>query len=263
MNASLLDPCVSGSFAGTHTFPQVVRALGEAGAERYLSDLTLRETTYHAADGSHHRVAWPKGEALAVADPFDPDAIGAALRSAQAGEIAYPEFLRRIAGAGVVAYTVHLKGRQALYLGRQGNVYVEPFPPVEPETEATRLVRELYAAFARRDLPRIFSLLSADVEIVQSNELPWGGRYQGHEGAKQFFAKLGSHIQSSLAIERYIASGDAVTAVGWTQGTVTANRAPFRVPVAHLWTLGGGRVVRVQFSIDNPAMLQALAAARA
>ena len=35
MKTPLLDSCVSGSFAGTLTFLQVVQALGAAGAERY------------------------------------------------------------------------------------------------------------------------------------------------------------------------------------------------------------------------------------
>jgi ketosteroid isomerase-like protein len=35
-------------------------------------------------------------------------------------------------------------------------------------------IHELYEAFARRDLSKVFSLLSSDIEIVQSEELPWG-----------------------------------------------------------------------------------------
>lgn len=33
-------------------------------------------------------------------------------------------------------------------------------------------VEELYDAFGRRDLPKVFSLLSPEIEIVQSEELP-------------------------------------------------------------------------------------------
>ena len=191
MNPPLLDSCVSGSFAGRLTFPQVLQNVKAAGGERYLSDLVLRETTYHGPGSSHYRVAWPKDELFSPADAFDPDAIGAALRSVQVGEIAYPQFLRRIAGAGVVAYTVHLTGRKALYLGRHGDVYVEPFPPAEGEPEATRIVRDVYTAFGRRDLPRIFSLFSSDIEITQSSELPWGGRYLGPRRHEAVFRQAG------------------------------------------------------------------------
>ena len=137
----------------------------------------------------------------------------------------------------------------------------EPLPPVQPAPEGVQIVQDLYAAFARRDFPKIFSLLSPDVEITQSTELPWGGRYRGHDEAKQFFAKLGAHINSALTLERFVSSGDSVTATGWTEGKVIANGARFRVAIAHLWRIQDGRIVQVQFLIDHPAMFGALNAA--
>ena len=119
-------------------------------------------------------------------------------------------------------------------------------------------VQEVYDAFARRDLLKVFSLLSSDIEIVQSEELPWGGLYRGHDGARQFFAKLGSHINSTLDIERLIDAEDQVVAVGWTHGTVNATGANYRVPIAHVWRVRDGLVIQTQFFIDNPNMLEAL-----
>ena len=100
-------------------------------------------------------------------------------------------------------------------------------------------VQKLYDAFARRDLPKVFSLLSPDIEISQSRELPWGGLYRRHDGARQFFAKLGSHINSALDIERLIDAEDHVVAIGWTHGTVNATGASYRVPIAHIWRRAG------------------------
>jgi ketosteroid isomerase-like protein len=51
-----------------------------------------------------------------------------------------------------------------------------------------------------------------------------------------------------------------VVAIGWTKGTVNTTGAPYRVPIAHLWTVRDGQIARVQFCIDNPMMLEALAA---
>jgi ketosteroid isomerase-like protein len=122
----------------------------------------------------------------------------------------------------------------------------------------TQVVQELYDAFGRRDLSKVFSLLSPDIEIVQSEELPWGGLYRGHDGARQFFGKLGSEINSTLDIERLISAEDHVVAVGWTHGTVNATGATYRVPIAHVWRVRDGLVTRTQFFIDNPNMLEAL-----
>jgi hypothetical protein len=131
------------------------------------------------------------------------------------------------------------------------------------QSTPTQTVQEVYAAFGRRDLPKVFSLLSPDIEILQSEELPWGGLYRGHDGARQFFGKLGSHINSTLDIERLISAGVYVVAIGWTQGTVNASGATYRVPIAHVWLVRDGLVTQTQFFIDHPVMLEALRRDRA
>jgi uncharacterized protein len=122
----------------------------------------------------------------------------------------------------------------------------------------TRIVEALYEGFRRGNLPAIFGLLSPDVEIVQSDQLPWGGCYRGHEGARRFFGQLGSCINSTLAIDRLIDSGDHVAATGWTEGMVNATGAAYRVPIVHLWQIRDGRITRGQLFIDHPKMLKAL-----
>ena len=134
----------------------------------------------------------------------------------------------------------------------------EPFAPAKSPSANIQIVEDLYAAFSRRDLPKIFGMLSTNVEIIQSVELPWGGHYRGHEGAKQFFAKLGAHLNSTLTIERLVNSGDSVTAVGWTQGTVNGTGARYRVAIVHHWTITDGLIRRAEFLIDNPVMQEAL-----
>lgn len=119
-------------------------------------------------------------------------------------------------------------------------------------------IQELYAAFGRRDTATIFSLFSPDIEIRQSEALPWGGLYRGHAGAQQFFAKLTSQINSTVAIDRFIDAGDHVVVVGWTQGAVNGTGATFRVPIAHVWKVRDGLAEQAQFFIDNPTMLAAL-----
>jgi ketosteroid isomerase-like protein len=132
--------------------------------------------------------------------------------------------------------------------------------PARPRTPL-QTVEALYEGFRQRDMPAIFGLLSADVEIVQSDALPWGGCYRGHDGARRFFGALGSRLQSTLAFERLIDATDHVAAVGWTAGTVNATGARYRVPVVHVWQVRDGQIVRAQFYIDHPQMQQALRSA--
>ena len=126
--------------------------------------------------------------------------------------------------------------------------------------EPVQVVEAVYEGFRQRDMAKVFGLLAADVEIVQSDELPWGGVYRGHEGAREFFGRLRSYVGSTVTIERMISAGDHVAAVGWTEGTVNVTGAAFRVPIVHLWEVRAGKAVRAQFCIDHPTMLQALAA---
>jgi ketosteroid isomerase-like protein len=136
----------------------------------------------------------------------------------------------------------------------------------EPTTHAAgetarrnvEIVKRAYDALRRRDLDEIFSLFSPEIEIEQSDEIPWGGHYKGHDEARVFFGKLTQAITSSVALEAFIDSGDRVIVLGRTQGTANASGKRFDVPVAHVWTLENGLVVRAQYNIDNPTMLAAL-----
>lgn len=120
------------------------------------------------------------------------------------------------------------------------------------------VVRRIYDAFKRRDIPEALSLFAPDVELTQSSEVPWGGQYKGHDGVLQFFAKLTQSVNSTLALERFIDAGEHVVAIGRTQGNVTSGDSRYDVPIAHVWAIKNGLVVRIQFYIDNPTMLSAL-----
>ena len=131
------------------------------------------------------------------------------------------------------------------------------------------IVRRVYDAFARRDIPAVLGLLAPDVEITQSSEIPWGGSYKGHDGALRFFGNLTQAITSAVALERLVDAGDHVVAIGRTQGTVNATGARFDVPIAHVWAfrdgLGGAyRVLHRQpDDARRPAHLARLTRARA
>lgn len=129
-------------------------------------------------------------------------------------------------------------------------------PPVERPNVA--LVKRAYDAFARRDIRAILGILDPEVEIAQSSEIPWGGRYVGHAEAAAFFGKLVRTITSAVTFERFIDAGDQVVALGRTRGTVNATNKGFDVPLAHVWTVTNGLVTRVEYYIDDPTMLASL-----
>jgi len=62
---------------------------------------------------------------------FDQDALIAALRIDQAGEITFPEFLEESWRAGVIRYDVDFGARTVAYFGCNGEAYIEAYPAVE------------------------------------------------------------------------------------------------------------------------------------
>jgi ketosteroid isomerase-like protein len=131
----------------------------------------------------------------------------------------------------------------------------EPTP--HPNVE---LVRRLYAALEAVDLETILEIFDPEVEVYQTEELPWGGDFQGHDGLGRFFGLLRENITSKVTLQTVYAAGDEVVQIGRTAGTVNATGAPFDVQEVHLLTVRDGKVVRFEAHIDTPAMLEALRA---
>ena len=130
---AVMKKCKDLSLSGKLPFPEVVSRLMEAGVERYHVDFSRDEITYYLPSGASEVFpASHSDEGVSIADAFDAPSVSRAIRSAQAGEIVYPEFARRIKAAGCVGYFAQLSGRRVLYFGRDGDAHVEPFPTAEP-----------------------------------------------------------------------------------------------------------------------------------
>ena len=121
------------------------------------------------------------------------------------------------------------------------------------------LVEAIYAAMAKRDFARLFELLDPDVVITQDPRLPWGGRYEGHEGFATFGLALTGNIDSTVTIEAIFEADGDIVQMGRTSGVVRANDVAFELPEVHRWTIRDGLAVAGHFSIDTPAMLRCLA----
>jgi uncharacterized protein YbcV (DUF1398 family) len=127
MNTQTIEECMKASFADT-PFPQVVQRLVVAGVASYTADLVKLRSTYYGAAAEAYDEALPLKDGPAIAPKFDTVGVAATVKSIQRGEIGYAEFLRRIMGAGCSHYEVFISGRKAMYFGRDGEFYTEPFP---------------------------------------------------------------------------------------------------------------------------------------
>jgi uncharacterized protein YbcV (DUF1398 family) len=123
----IMQECTDASDQERISFPEVVAKLTQAGVERYHADLLRAERIYYLPSGESQRLPAVKVEARPAAT-FTADGVAAAVRAIQQQKIRYREFCERIAQAGCVGYIVSLAGRRAVYYGRTGESYVEPFP---------------------------------------------------------------------------------------------------------------------------------------
>jgi uncharacterized protein YbcV (DUF1398 family) len=123
----IVQECTEASDQERITFPEVVVKLSQAGVERYHADLLRGERTYYMPSGESHRVGAVQVNATPARE-FAADGVEAAVRAIQQKKIQYREFCDRIVEAGCVGYMVSLAGRRAVYYGRTGDSYIEPFP---------------------------------------------------------------------------------------------------------------------------------------
>jgi len=127
MNTEIIDECLNASFANT-PFPVVVQKLTGAGVTGYNADLIALRKTYYDAGEQSFDEALPLTAVPTIAPTFDRDAVEKTVKAIQRKEIGYAEFLRQIMQAGCARYSVFFGGRKAMYFGRDGEFYTEPFP---------------------------------------------------------------------------------------------------------------------------------------
>lgn len=127
MSTNVIQAVMAETQAGKLVFPEVVRRLLEIGVESYFCDLAAGTETFYMRDGQTHmeKMILPMAP---VAEEFSQSWLLTAIRGAQADAIRYPEFAKRSAAAGVIAYWAFLTGRKVIYFGRKGESHTEDFP---------------------------------------------------------------------------------------------------------------------------------------
>ena len=112
-------------------FPCLAEALRRAGVSRNTWILPACQSLYLTEAGPVVMQGTPLLTGAADVPAFDPQALIAALRTDQAGESTFPEFLAASWRAGVVRYDVDLIERTVTYFGCNEETYTERYPAVD------------------------------------------------------------------------------------------------------------------------------------
>jgi len=112
-------------------FPYLAETLHRAGVTRNLWFLPACQSLYLTQDGPVVTQGTPLVSGTADVPSFNREALIAALRTDQAGNSTFPEFLAASWRAGVVRYDVDFAARTVAYYGCNGEEYVEAYPAVD------------------------------------------------------------------------------------------------------------------------------------
>ena len=123
-----------------------------------------------------------------------------------------------------------------------------------------KLVRDLYDAFGRGDVPAILNMVADDVDWYDPGPtaVTHAGRYRGRDGVLQFFSRIGE----SLAVEtfqptEFIVRGDRVIVLGSIRAKVKSTGLVYDNEWAMSWTLHDGRITKWQIYEDTARELAA------
>jgi uncharacterized protein len=127
--------------------------------------------------------------------------------------------------------------------------------------ENSKLIADLYAAFARGDIPFILERLADDVQFEHSDspEVPYGGSYNGKDAVQSFFGKIDGAVEvKSFEPKTYLASGDEVMTTGVWSAVARATGRAFTSQWAMRFLVRDGKVTYSHVFEDTAVTAAAL-----
>jgi ketosteroid isomerase-like protein len=126
--------------------------------------------------------------------------------------------------------------------------------PNENSSEIVLAVQEVYAKFARRDIPAILTMLSPDVEWGEPDNPfnPAGGTRHGHAGFLEWL-NIGRQSEDILVLEprKFLSDSDSVAVVGYTKCLAKPTGRSYETNFVHLFTFKDGKIIRFEEYFDT------------
>ena len=124
----------------------------------------------------------------------------------------------------------------------------------------TDLIRSLYEAFGRGDVPTVLAALDPQIEWIDAEGFPTAGTYIGPDAVvNEVFGPLMSDWDGfSVTANELIDGGDTIVSLGRYAGTFKATGKAMSADFAHVWTLRDGKAVRFRQYVDSPLVQEAM-----
>ena len=129
--------------------------------------------------------------------------------------------------------------------------------------QSVDVVRGVYGAFARGDVPGVLGAFADDIEWYEAEGMPYGGLHRGPEAvAQKVFGPLAEDVEGFAVVpEQLIASGDTVASIVRYTGTGSATGKTLDLPAVHIWDVRDGKVQRFRQFVDTMEFAEVVPAA--
>ena len=122
------------------------------------------------------------------------------------------------------------------------------------------LVRGMYDALGRGDVPVVLAALHPEVDWNETEGFPYAGQYTGPDAVLNgVIMRLGTEWEGFSAVpDELLDAGDKVVTLGWYSGTYKGTGKSFRARFAHVWRVRDGKIVHFQQYADTAEVGKAL-----
>jgi ketosteroid isomerase-like protein len=128
--------------------------------------------------------------------------------------------------------------------------------------ENVQIIRGIYEAFARGDVPAVLQALDAQIEWREADNFPYadGNPYLGSQASVEgVFMRLGAEWDGFAAQpDTLLDAGEHVVALGTYSGTYKTTGRQVRAQFAHVWTVAQGKVQKFQQYTDTKQFAEAV-----
>jgi ketosteroid isomerase-like protein len=126
----------------------------------------------------------------------------------------------------------------------------------------TDVVRALYAAFAKGDMPAALATMAPDIVWNEADNYPYADRnpYIGPQAVLHgVFARIGADWEGfSVASDELIDGGDTIVSLGHYGGVCKATGKPMRAQFAHVFRVKDGKIAGFQQYADTLGTARAM-----
>ncbi|MFQ4142895.1 nuclear transport factor 2 family protein [Chlorogloeopsis sp. ULAP02] len=122
------------------------------------------------------------------------------------------------------------------------------------------IVKRLYTAFSDRDQNTILQIFDPNIEWIQNEGFPGGGRHFGVDAIlNDVFAKFRSEWDTWQAVvEEWLDAGDTIIALGEYRGIYKSTGKSTKAAFAHVYRLKDNRIVKFQQYTDTLKVAEAM-----